>query len=378
MSGRMIHSKEGELIFQPYGTEEQAIYSISRGGLNKILMSYAERNDNVTFHFNERCMGMDAEKGLLHLQNTESGLEHKEVHDIIFGADGAFSEIRHTMQTMEVNPNDFLFNFSQDFITHGYKELHIQASENGDFLMEKNALHIWPRGQFMLIALPNPDGSFTCTLFLPFNGPESFSTLQNGEQVIDFFNRYFKDAVPLMPTLNKDFFENPSSSLGIIKCFPWTFKDKVCLIGDAAHAIVPFYGQGMIAGFEDCDVLDDVISEIGDDWNQIFREYEKARKPNGDAIADLALRNFIEMRDLVGDPDFLLRKKVEKRIYELYPEKFVPLYSMVAFSNMPYNDALQKGNEQDKILDEIMAIENIEGIYQTPEFEQMIHKVLGE
>ena len=347
MKGRMMHDVEGNLTFQPYGKEDEAIYSISRGGLNQILMSYAERK-GASFAFNHQCTDVDLKSGSATFFDVE---DHKNVHvegDVLFGTDGAFSQVRNVMQKLD------RFNYSQSYITHSYKELHIPAGPDGSFQMEKNALHIWPRGQFMLIALPNPDGSFTCTLFLPQEGKNSFDEITTEDAVLRFFEKEFPDAMKRMPDLTDAFFSNPTSSLAIIRCFPWSYHDKVCLLGDASHAIVPFYGQGMISGFEDCDVLDDIITRNGNDWNQVFREFEKSRKPNADAIADLAMRNFIEMRDLVGDDKFLLRKKLEKRIHELYPEKFMPLYSMVTFSHIPYAEAKARGEQQDVVLDEIM------------------------
>jgi kynurenine 3-monooxygenase len=383
MKGRMMHAVDGTLTFQPYGTEDQAIYSISRGGLNQILMSHAEDHGNATFHFNEKCQTVDIANGSVVLKNRETSQQRTVKSDLVFGADGASSAVRMELQKdstqlKDKSGNAFRFDYEQNFISHGYKELTIPAPDEGKFLMEKNALHIWPRGEFMLIALPNPDGSFTCTLFLPFEGADSFSELQTTERVLDFFNKKFQDVMPLMPTLLDDFFTNPTSSLGVIRCFPWTYSDKFCLIGDAAHAIVPFYGQGMNAGFEDCTLLNNFMDQYNDDWNTILSEFEKSRKPNAEAIADLALRNFIEMRDLVGDAQFLLRKKIEKKIHSLFPEKFLPLYSMISFSNIPYSEAFAKGKQQDELLDEMMKINGIADKLDSPEIEVQVRQIIAQ
>jgi kynurenine 3-monooxygenase len=252
------------------------------------------------------------------------------------------------------------FQYNQYYIDFGYKELNIPGQE-GEFMMEKNALHIWPRGNYMLIALPNIDGSFTCTLFFPFEGDPSFNSLNNEEKLLGFFKQTFADAVPLMPTLAKDFFTNPTSSLVTIKCFPWIRGDHFALIGDAAHAIVPFFGQGMNAGFEDCAVLDRLIGEHDEDWQTILNEYQVLRKPDGDAIAALALNNFVEMRDRVADPGFLLQKKIEAGLHEKYPTEWIPAYSQVTFSpDIRYSEALQRGRRQEEIMKEIMKKPGIE------------------
>lgn len=268
--------------------------------------------------------------------------------DLLFGADGAFSALRNSYVHLD------RVNASHHYLEHGYKELTIPPHEDGTMRMEKNALHIWPRKNFMLIALPNTDGTFTCTLFLPFEGENSFANLKTEEDVLKFFNTHFPDAVPLMPTLLEDFFGNPTSSLITTHIKPWHYQDKSALIGDAAHAIVPFYGQGMNAGFEDCSVLSGLIDEYGTDWTRVLNEYDQKRKPNGDAVAQLALLNFIEMRDKVADPDFLQRKKIEKELGKLYPSEFISVYEMVSFSHIPYDTALHCIHAQDALLRQIM------------------------
>ncbi|MEX2588856.1 MAG: NAD(P)/FAD-dependent oxidoreductase, partial [Chitinophagales bacterium] len=307
MHGRLIHELDGSTHLQPYGREGEFINSISRGGLNKLLVENAEKLENVNFHFEQSCDGFD--KDSLKLQIDGNELDY----DLVFGTDGAFSAIRSTMQRTD------RFDYEQKYLAHGYKELSIKPNAEGNFKMEKNALHIWPRKKFMLIALPNQDGSFTCTLFLAFEGPVSFEQLKDEVSVNAFFEEYFPDAKALMPHLTEEFFENPTSSLVTVKCFPWTYGDKYCLLGDAAHAIVPFYGQGMNAGFEDCYLLDEMWENDPEKWPEMINTFGQMRKPDGDAIADLALHNFIEMRDLVADEQFLLQKKIEKAIQEKYP-----------------------------------------------------------
>jgi len=367
MYGRFMHGIDGSTSFQPYGKEGQAIYSVSRAGINCTLMDLAESHENVKLHFEMKCNGVDIKKGTAQFQDAK-GIEQHVKSDIIFGSDGAFSAARLTQQT-----NIDRFDYQQFYIDCGYKELTIPAGPNGTFLIEKNALHIWPRGKYMMIALPNKDGSFTCTLFFPFEGEKSFAALKTREAVKAFFDAEFNDAVPLMPTLLDDFFNNPTSSLVTVKCFPWTVEDKLALIGDAAHAIVPFFGQGMNCGFEDCSVLNELMEKHANDWPTILNKYQHLRKPDSDAIADLAIGNFIEMRDLVADPMFQLRKKIEAKFNEKYPEKWIPAYSMVTFSpHIRYSEALSKGKFQDKIMDEVMQLPNIETLWNSEEVENLM------
>lgn len=369
MYGRLIHHKDGSTAYQPYGKKEQAIYSVSRGAINMKLMDLAEQQPNVKLHFNECCDFVDKNSGSIKFLNNETNNVTTLNPDLIFGADGAFSAVRLNMQLQ----ND-RFDYHQFYIEASYKELSIPPGENRSFLIEKNALHIWPRGSFMMIALPNLDGSFTCTLFLTHEGEKkSFEQLKTKEDVLTFFNEEFPDAVPLMPTLVEDFFTNPTSSLVTVKCYPWVFNDIIALIGDAAHAIVPFYGQGMNCGFEDCVVLNSLIDKHQEDWPKILQEFQLLRKPDGDAIADLAIMNFVEMRDKTADPKFLLQKKIEARFSEKYPEKWIPLYSMVTYSpHIRYSTALKKGLRQESIMQEIMALPNIDEKWDSEEVEQMI------
>ncbi len=366
MHGRVMHDRQSKLTFQPYGTEGQFINSISRSNLNMVLMDKAE-SLGVEFNFENRIAAIDFDKTQLSFQQRTSNIRHREF-DAIIGADGAFSAIRGSLQITD------RFDYSQDYIAHGYKELHIPATETGAFQLEKNALHIWPRESFMLIALPNPDGSFTCTLFFPFEGTLSFNSLNTESEVKKFLKVTFPDAFALMPNAVDIFMSSPASSLVTVRCFPWT-KNKTLLIGDAAHAIVPFYGQGMNAGFEDCHVLNQLLDKISD-WSSLFSEFQKLRKPDTDAIAQLALDNFIEMRDLVADASFLLRKKIESKLNQRFPKQWIPLYSMVTFhDNIRYSDALAIGQKQKKIMDDVMAQVNIETMWEQLDFDGIISKL---
>lgn len=369
MHGRMVHGTDGSTNFQPYGKEGQYILSVSRGELNRKLMSLAESHSEVSFHFDHRCTGVDLDSATCSFIDEGTGKETTVAADRIFGTDGAFSAVRGRMQV-----ND-RFNYSQQYLEHGYKELTIPPTADGGFRMDSNSLHIWPRGNYMLIALPNLDGSFTCTLFFPFEGPTSFASLHTPQQVETFFNEVFPDAVPHMPTLAEDYFANPTSSLVIIRCSPWNYGEKTLLLGDAAHAIVPFYGQGMNAGFEDCTVFEELAQAMWDDKEALFKRFSELRQPDGDAIADLALRNFIEMRDLVADERFLLRKKIEKALNEKHPTKWIPLYSMVTFSQMRYSDALAYGKNHDRIMDEVLSWPGIASNWEDQEVMQKIEKV---
>lgn len=347
MRGRMIHNQDGQLTFQPYGRKpHEVINAISRGGLNKKLLDTGE-SYHVKFYFNCKCLGMDFKTGELTLQNIPNEDIFKIKPEVVLAADGAGSAIRKSML------NIGRFNYSQQYLDHGYKELSIPADVEGLHKIEKHALHIWPRGTYMLIALPNLDGSFTCTLFLPFEGENSFATLNTEEKVQSFFENQFPDAVPLMPTLLEDFFRNPVGNLVTVKCYPWHVNGKALLLGDAAHAIVPFYGQGMNCAFEDCTYLNECIEKYGTNWEKVFQEFEQLRKVNTDAIADLALENFIEMRDKVADPRFILKKKASLALEEKYPSVFIPKYSMVTFHRLPYAEAKAKGEIQENILDEL-------------------------
>jgi kynurenine 3-monooxygenase len=373
MYGRFIHHRDGSTAFQPYGKEGQAINSVSRAEINMKLMDLAEQQAGVTIFFEERCTQVNRLDTEAIFENESTKKIQKVKSDLIFGSDGAFSAARLNMQLTSDR-----FEYNQHYISAGYKELIIPPGKNGEFLIEKNALHIWPRGSFMMIALPNLDGNFTCTLFLPFEGEKSFANLKTKEEVKKFFDEEFPDAVALMPTLLEDFFKNPTASLVTVKCYPWVFDDKIALIGDAAHAIVPFFGQGMNCGFEDCVVLDKLIDQYKEDWTKIFPEYQRLRKPDGDAIADLAVANFVEMRDKTADPKFLLQKKIEAKFSAAHPDKWIPLYSMVTYSpDIRYSTALKEGERQESIMQKIMAMPEIEKKWDSVEVEKKILELIS-
>ena len=372
MHGRHIHNIDGSMAFQPYGKEGQFINSVSRGTLNRKLMDLAEMHD-VEINFNHKCASIDWKKNQITFELPDSRLLTKD-SELIFGSDGAFSAARMQHQVQHDK-----FDYQQYYIDCGYKELTIPAGPDGSFLLEKNALHIWPRKDYMLIALPNLDGSFTCTLFFPFAGEQSFEQLNNEEKVSSFFERTFPDIITLIPDLTNQFFHNPASSLVTVKCFPWIREDKFALIGDAAHAIVPFFGQGMNCGFEDCRIVDELIEQNGDDWHTILQAYQKLRKPDGDAIADLAINNFIEMREKTADPSFLLQKKIEARLHQKYPEQWIPAYTQVTFSpHIRYSEALKRGQHQEAIMAEVMKMDAIGEKWDSEEVEKFIlNKLIG-
>lgn len=348
MKGRMMHSATSQLTFQPYGKNEaEVIHSISRAELNIALMNAAEAQ-GVQICFEQRCTGIDLKRGTLQLRDERSGEERTLESSVVIGCDGSASAIRGEMLKLS------RFNFSQQYLDYGYKELTIPAGPDGEHALEANALHIWPRGNYMLIALPNVDGTFACILFLPFEGPDSFAQLTTASAVIEFCQSRFPDAISLMPALADNFSANPTGAMVTIKCSPWHADGRTLLLGDAAHAIVPFFGQGINCGFEDCTCFLEILDRRpGADWQGVFREFEEARKINTDAIADLAVENFVEMRDRVADPRFLFRKKVELALEAKYPRLFVPKYAMVTFHRIPYATALRRGQVQDVMLTEL-------------------------
>jgi len=364
---RAIH-KDGQIINQFYGKEGEAIFSLSRGVLNRKMIDLAE-SEGVNFFFEHKIWDVTLADATLHIGETEKGEWEDLKYDLVFGADGAFSRIRHRMQRQA------MFDYSQEFMKIGYKELHIPANSDGTHKIDKNSLHIWPRGNFMLMGLSNLDGSFTCTLFMPFEGENSFEQLNDEKSLVEFFAKYFPDTTEVIPDLVKDFFKNPTSYLAKMKCYPWTFEDKVALIGDSAHAIVPFYGHGMNAGFEDITILSEMISKYGDNWQMIFSEYEKSRKPNADAVAELSERNFLEMSTKTADEKFLLQKKIEKWFSDKHSNKWMPLYSRVTFSLQPYSEALAIGDYQNEIMEKVMQIPNIEEKWNSVEVENLILKL---
>ena len=352
MRGRMIHEKSGALHFAPYDVDpNKHINSIGRAALNTTVIEAAQRYRNVRVHFNHKCTGVDLDSATATLEisssqplNPSTSQQTTASADAVIGVDGAFSAVRQSMQLAIKD-----FEYDERYLDHGYKELTIPPGPNGSWRMEKNALHIWPRKSFMMIALPNPDGSFTCTLFWEFKGPRSFATTKTDEQVMKFFSEEFPDAVPLMPDLLNDFKNNPTGSLVTIRCAPWYYRDKVCLIGDAAHAVVPFYGQGMNAAFEDCVVLDECLHQFTN-RQQAFAEYFQRRKVNADALADLAVGNFIEMRDKTASKTFRAKKKLDHFLEATLPGSYLPLYTMVTFTRIPYAQAARRARLQDLIV----------------------------
>jgi len=359
MYGRMIHNVSGEVRLLRYsGRDGEYINSVSRAGLNVALINEAEKYENVKFHFHERCVDFDCGSG-----EAQFSSGRRSSGDTVIATDGAGSAVRDAMMHGGVAR----FDFSQKWLEHGYKELHIPPGPQGSFQLEKNALHIWPRHRFMMIALPNFDGSFTCTLFLDHVSTDedpAFDRLTDEASLVGFFEREFPDAMPLLPTLVEDFFHNPTGNLGTVKCWPWNVGGKALLLGDSAHAIVPFYGQGMNCAFEDVRVLDSLIEKHGDhNWEAIYEEYGRLRKPNTDAIADMAEENFYEMRDAVADPVFQRKRELETRLEQSFPDYFSK-YSMVTFrEDLPYLVAKEKGNAQDQLLMQICAdIERVDQI----------------
>jgi kynurenine 3-monooxygenase len=367
MRGRMIHDKSGALHFSPYDVDpKNCINSIGRGALNTAVIEAAQRYPNVRVYFNHKCTNVDLDSATAHLETSlvaagsprDESVRMADVSpansenqiisahgDAVIGVDGAFSAVRQSMQ-MQIRG----FEYDERYLAHGYKELTIPPGSDGSWQMEKHALHIWPRKSFMMIALPNPDGSFTCTLFWEFKGPRSFAATKTDNDVRQFFDEEFPDAVPLMPTLLEDFRQNPTGSLVTIRCAPWYYKDKVALVGDAAHAVVPFYGQGMNAAFEDCVVLDECLEEFPENRERAFAEYFSRRKGNADALADLALENFIEMRDKTASKAFRAKKKLDHFLEAALPGIYLPLYTMVTFTRIPYAEAARRARLQDRIV----------------------------
>jgi kynurenine 3-monooxygenase len=369
--GRLIHDARDELTFQPYGNNREAIYSIARSDLNKILLDYAERQFGIEFHFNEKCLDVDLSAPSIKTENLLSGEVSTHRATRIFGSDGAFSAVRLQMQ------KKLRFNFSQQYWEQAYKELRVPPDADGKWTAEKNVIHIWPRGHYMLIGFPNLDGSFTCSLHIPFEGPLSFASIKTKDDLLGFFGESFPDVLAHMPDLVNDYFTHPANSMITVKCSPWSYEGKVSLIGDAAHSIFPSYGQGANAGFEDCATLSDCMEEYGDDWTALLTEFERRRRPNTNAIADLCVEHFIELRDLVGTPGFLLRKEIERKINQAYPEKYKDLYSMVTFTCMPYTEALRVDREQRTLVDQLMHMEDIERKLDSPEVDRVIDSLMA-
>lgn len=370
MSARAIHTESGEVKYQQYSIKGDSIWAISRGGLNKDLISIAER-EGVVFRFDTPIWDIDLKEGILYTAEHERDQWMAIKTDLIFGADGAYSRVRGKMQKQS------RFEYQQSYLHLGYKELRIEAGANGEHKLPKNSFHIWPRKDFMFIALANVDGSFTCTLFMPYEGEISFKTVVSDDEINSFFTTYFKNVEDLIPNYLEQYKENPVNSLVTMKCFPWVSEGKVALIGDAAHAVVPFYGQGLNAGLEDVYVLNKIISESKeDDWETIFEKYQEERKPNGDAIAELSYRNFKEMSEDTADDMFLLRKKIEGKFAAQYPDLWLPLYDRVTFSTESYVSALAEGDRQAHIMDQVMSVDNINEKWDSDQVMDIIKDLL--
>ena len=363
MYKRIMHDERGSLSEQAYGNENQAIYSVSRAQLNVLLMEMAEK-EGAVLEFNQKCIDVDLENAIATFEDTNTSENKIVKSNLVIGADGSLSAVREQMV------KKYQHEYEYNEIEHDYKELLIPVGENNTHLLDKNALHIWPRGEFMLIALANLDSSFTCTLFAPKKGENSFEGLNSKQEVENYFTSIFPDFYNLIPNLYQQWTSNPTSALGIVKTFPWHVKDASILIGDAAHATVPFYGQGMNAGFEDCRILDELLDRHEDNFKTCFHEYSKVRKPNADGVQDLSMQNFVVMRDKTADPKFLLQKEIENKFANLYPNKWTPLYSMVSFTNTPYAEAWKIGMKQEKMMQSVMSTPNIEEIWKSDKIMQ--------
>ena len=365
MRGRMMHDRAGELTFQPYGKTDQAIYSVSRGGLNLLLLEAAAATGKVHFDFEQKCRGFDKRSLAVQFEDSD-GKRSSYTAPAVFGADGAYSALRSTMLR---TPR---FNYQQSYLDYGYKELLIPANADGSHRIDPEALHIWPRGHFMMIALPNTDGSFTCTLFMPFAGDQGFDALVEVEDAREFFEQEFADSLDHLLEFTEDWTSNPVSPLVTVRCSPWHYQQRILLIGDASHAIVPFYGQGMNAGFEDCSLLAERLdAQSGQvDWGSLITGFSESRPKDANAIADLALKNFVEMRDRVADPEFLRQKEIAGLLHERFGDEFLPVYSQVSFSNTPYSQALADGEVQEKLLS-AFAKTHPEGAPGAEELEQL-------
>ncbi|MDO6597792.1 FAD-dependent monooxygenase [Oceanihabitans sp. 2_MG-2023] len=358
MYGRLVHDTEENTFPSNYsGRDNEYINSISRGDLNGLLLTEADLYDNLTIHFNKKCTGVDIENNTATFYDYQTKEEFTAKGDVVFGTDGAGSSLRKSYYL----ERKFLFSYSQNYLTHGYKELEIPASADGKHLISKDYLHIWPRGDYMLIALPNLDGSFTVTLFLSYEeGKFNFNNLTTEKAIKEFFATQFPDALALIPNIADEFFNNPTGALGTVKCSPWHYKNKNIILGDAAHAIVPFYGQGMNASFEDITVFDAIIDKHEGDWETIFKVYEKTRKADTDAIADLAIDNYYEMRDHVANPIFKEKRAIEMALEKEFPNNYFSKYSMVTFNeDIPYHEAMTKGRAQDKAILNLIADKKI-------------------
>ena len=369
--GRFVHHENGDSAFQPYGNNSEALWSILRSDMSAAMVDFAARHANVEFHFHEKCVGLGLSPLEVEFKNMQTGAQKREQAYLLFGADGAFSGVRTYLQRFH------RVSYAQEFLDQGYKELNVPATATATWVAEKNGLHMWPRGRYMLLGFPNPDGSFTWSLHMPFEGSESFASVQTERDVIDFFNTKFPDVIDHIPNLVQEFNRCPPNPMVTVRCSPWTLKGQVALIGDAAHVLYPYYGQGANAGFEDCSVLMECFEKYGDDWNTVFSEYEQLRKPNMDAISEMVVEHYVEIRDLLDDPKFLLRKALERKINQMFPDRYMPLYTMIAFTCMPYVEALRIDREQRSMIDYLMNTPAIEENWDSKEVENLISQLVS-
>jgi kynurenine 3-monooxygenase len=368
--GRLIHGVDGSLTNQPYGSKGERTFSILRNGLGNLLVDHAEAAHGVPFHFNERCLDVDLATGTLRFENTVTGEVHDEPASRVLAADGIFSTVRARLQrTMG-------FNYQQRFLDEGYREITIPADAPYSWMREREKVHLWPRGGFLLLGLPNPDGSFVCSLFLPHEGPRSFASLTRREDLLALLTEAFPDVFGQSPELADQFFAKTTNYLATVRCHPWVHGDRIALVGDSAHAVVPFYAQGVNCGFEDCLAFDQALERHGDDWGAVLRSYQDSRKVNADAISDLSLQHFLELRDLVGQARFQLRKRLEARLCELYPDRFVPVYNLVTFTTTPYSEAQRVGRHQAEVFERLLGVPNIE-TKTGPELDHLVGELLA-
>ena len=353
LKGRMIHTERLRLKFQPYGqNEREVIYSVMRNDVSILLLNLAEKQPGVKIHFQHRCLGVDKRTGSGLFRNEETGVEFQVNPEILIGADGTFSTVRQHMQ------KGLRANYTQSFLEAGYRELRIPAGPAGSYVMDHNVLHVWPRGDCLLLAMANADGAFTCTCVLPFEGERSFAALKSETDVLEFFNTHFTDAVPMMPNLAEEFLSAAPAEFVTTSISHWYYEDKFVLLGDACHTVTPFYGQGMNAAFEDCSVLNQCIEEYGSDWKNVFREYQRRRKRHTDALAELSVRNYYELSDKVRLPRVALQKRIDFMLHRLFPSRWIPLYTMISHSTMPYADAVESARRQKRILN-LLGVEAI-------------------